>query len=267
MESNLATSQDQQPQRRLAAPYTIEDPSEMSYSSIGKVLRQRLRASIEVISHESPFFAETLNTLQQLIYAELGTLRAGYQADLRTEAVTMPTEEALMNLKKEVGALKKDLTELQCQLHSTREELSLADLTISQCLPEPLSAKEPAWIYSYQYNSDMLWRTSLITGEESCHHLPSYKFKTYCCWSELPNGSLLVTGGDFIAPSKEVVRIDTPREFGVTREAPMLTRRCLHAAVYHPPHLYVLGGHFEGDLAQCERYAGAWEALPPLPRA
>jgi hypothetical protein len=69
----------------------------------------------------------------------------------------------------------------------------------------------------------------------------------------------------------EVVRIDTRREFAVTHCAPMLTPRMIHAAVYHTPHLHILGGE-NGIrcLSECERYVCAekqWEALPSLPRA
>jgi hypothetical protein len=105
----------------------------------------------------------------------------------------------------------------------------------------------------------------------------------------VPGGSLLITGGGYPAV-REAVRIDTRREFAATHCAPMFTPRESHAAVYHAPHLYILGGSndsslyiiggshdytFGGsgvsrDLSECERYVCAenrWEALPPLPRA
>jgi hypothetical protein len=44
----------------------------------------------------------------------------------------------------------------------------------------------------------------------------------------------------------------------------------IHAAVYHTPHLYILGGWRTLYLGECERYVCASnhrEALPPLPRA
>jgi hypothetical protein len=82
--------------------------------------------------------------------------------------------------------------------------------------------------------------------------------------SEVPGASLLITG-------KEVVRIDTRREFAVSQCPPMLTARDGHAAVYHTPHLYILGGYERSrTLRECERYVCAenrWETLPPLPRA
>jgi hypothetical protein len=126
----------------------------------------------------------------------------------------------------------------------------------------------PTFIYSYEINTGQLHRTNLVTGEYSSHRVPSYTFKYGCYWSELPGGSLLITGG---SPGvREVVRIDTRREFAVAHCTPMLTPREEHAAVYHTPHLYVLGGHSNRCLSECERYVCAenrWEALPPLPRA
>jgi hypothetical protein len=98
--------------------------------------------------------------------------------------------------------------------------------------------------------------------------VPSHTFKYGCCWSEGPGGNLLFTGG---APEvREVVRIDTRREFAVAHCTPMLTPRGIHAAVYHTPHLYILGGMSGSYVSECERYVCAenrWEALPPLPRA
>jgi hypothetical protein len=127
----------------------------------------------------------------------------------------------------------------------------------------------PTFIYSCKRDTDQLHRCSLVTGEHSRHRVPSYTFKYGCCWSEVLGGSLLITGGGWLAVS-EVVRIDTRREFAVSYSPPMLTPESLHAAVYHTPHLYVLGGCSSRHLSECERYVCAenrWEALPPLPMA
>jgi hypothetical protein len=88
----------------------------------------------------------------------------------------------------------------------------------------------------------------------------------------LPGGSILITGGDEPnRTSREVVRIDTRREFAVAHCTPMLTPRTIHAAVYHTPHLYILGGWSDiRYLSECERYVCAenrWETLPPLLKA
>jgi hypothetical protein len=126
------------------------------------------------------------------------------------------------------------------------------------------------FIYSYKGDTNQLHRTSLVTGEHSSHRVPSYTFKEGCCWSEVPGASLLITGGGTPIAEREVVRIDTRREFAVAHWAHMLTTRSYHAAVYHTPHLYILGGsNGSSYLSECERYvcADRWEALPPLPRA
>jgi hypothetical protein len=158
-------------------------------------------------------------------------------------------------------------------MHS--EDLTVGAEQVSQDTLEGLYHKIPTFIYSYKYNSDQLHRTSLVTGERSSHRVPSYSFNEGCCWSEVPGGSLLITGGldDSYSAVCEVVRIDTRRESAVTHCPPMLTPRRAHAAVYHTTHLYILGG-MNGSrrlsVCECERYVCAenrWEALPPLPKA
>jgi hypothetical protein len=127
----------------------------------------------------------------------------------------------------------------------------------------------PTFIYSYKYKTEQLHRTNLVTGVQSVHRVPSYRFKFFCGLSEVPGGILLITGGRD-PPVREVVRIDTRREFAVAHCSPMLTPRMGHAAVYHTPHLYVLGGGEGQSEGMCERYVCAenrWETLPPLPRA
>jgi hypothetical protein len=169
---------------------------------------------------------------------------------------------------------------------------------ISEVIGEPLS-----FIYSYQVFSRSLYRTNLLTGEVSCHRLPPYSFLASSNFSELLSGNLFVTGG---SPAvKDVVRIDTLREFAVLQQPPMLTARYYHAVVLHAKHLYVLGGYTgsvylndcerfvwaesphkyrqgsdtahaplskSSKLALCQRVTAAsfypesrWEALPPLP--
>jgi hypothetical protein len=140
---------------------------------------------------------------------------------------------------------------------------------VSQDTLEAFYHDVPAFIYSYRHSSDQLHRTNLVTGEHSTHRVPSYTFKIGYCWSEVPGGSLIITGE--YSRGREVVRIDTRREFAVAHCAPMLTPRRAHAAVYHTPHLYILGGsNGSTDLSECERYVCAenrWEVLDPLPRA
>jgi hypothetical protein len=152
------------------------------------------------------------------------------------------------------------------------ENLAVGAEQISQDTLQALYHEVPTFIYSCKHYTGPLYRTNLVTGEHSCHRVPSYTLKGGCCWSEVSGGSLLITGGlDLdLSSVREVVRIDTRREYAVAHCPPMLTPRRAHAAVYHTPHLYVLGGVNDRYLSECERYVCAenrWETLPALPRA
>jgi hypothetical protein len=124
------------------------------------------------------------------------------------------------------------------------------------------------YIYAPKYNSGD--RTDTFTGEQSCHQVPGYEFKDCCRWSELPGGSLLITGGGLL-PVGEVVQIDTLRECAVSSQPPLHSVRGNHAAVYHSQYLYVLGGYRDDRvMKECERFVCAeslWEVLPALPKS
>jgi hypothetical protein len=127
-----------------------------------------------------------------------------------------------------------------------------------------ISTVKPQFFYCCRSNE--LLRASLLTGEQSILQIPAYKFKFDCRWSELPGGSLIITGGGY-AGVREVGKIDSPREWAVSSLSPMHTARCYHASLYHSQYLYVLGGY---RLSECERYSCAdsrWEELPALPVA
>jgi hypothetical protein len=165
-----------------------------------------------------------------------------------------------------LNSLRGELTETKQLLHDTKETLNT--LQAQQLHEDTL----PTFIYSYKKDTDQLHRTKLVTGEQSKHRVPSYRFKPFCCLSEVPGGGLLITGGENedLSAVWEVVRVDVGT-FEVFREPHMLTPRSCHAAVYHTPHLYVLGGTTGSRLlSECERYEFAenrWEELPPLPTA
>jgi hypothetical protein len=119
----------------------------------------------------------------------------------------------------------------------------------------------PHQTFLYYCYDNQLLRVSLLTGEASSHKVPHYQFKMYCRWSELPGGSLLITGGTPAA--RDVVRVDAGT-FAVSPQPPMHTARSHHATVYHSQYVYVLGE------TECERYSCAeirWEVLPALPVA
>jgi hypothetical protein len=123
----------------------------------------------------------------------------------------------------------------------------------------------PQFLYSCNYNR--LLRANLLTGEQTCQSIPAYRFKENCRWSELPGGSLLITGGSAL---RDVGKIDTLREWAVSSQPPMHTARGQHAAVYYAQYVYVLGGYNLRYLSECERYScteSRWEVLAALPVA
>jgi hypothetical protein len=127
-------------------------------------------------------------------------------------------------------------------------------------LPKPQDSDTS--FYCCEDDTDKLHRANLLTGEQSCHEVPKYKFQPGCRLTGLPGGSLLFTGG---APELRMVeKIHTLREFAVSAQPPMHREKCFHAAVYHSQCVYVLG------RSECERYVcteSRWEVLPVLPVA
>jgi hypothetical protein len=141
---------------------------------------------------------------------------------------------------------------------TTTEETTQPTKTLSK--PQ----QTPTFLYCCQWNTNKLCMVNLLTGVKSCHEVPSYQFKGGCRWSELPGGSLLITGGGGYYAVRDVEKIDTLREYAVLHQPPMLTTRRSHAAVYHSQYVYALGE------SECERYSCAlsrWEVLPSLPEA
>jgi hypothetical protein len=133
---------------------------------------------------------------------------------------------------------------------------------------QPTKTTTKTFFYSCICDTKKLLRINLVTGERSHHKVPNYQFKSGCRWSELPGGSLLITGG--FPAVRDAVKIDTLREFAVSSQTPMHTGREDHAAVYHSQYLYVLAGFNNMLLSECERYSCAvsrWEVLPALPVA
>jgi hypothetical protein len=44
-------------------------------------------------------------------------------------------------------------------------------------------------------DTDQLYRTNLVTREQSSYRVPLYTFNESCCWSEVLGGSLLIIDG------------------------------------------------------------------------
>jgi hypothetical protein len=139
----------------------------------------------------------------------------------------------------------------------------------TETLLKPQRCESPVFLYSCEFDTNKLHKLNLLTGEEFCHEVPNYEFSKFFRWSDLPGGSLLITGG--YPEVREVVEIDPLRECAVSSQPPMRTGRCCHAALYHSQYVYVLGGYTGSQfLSECERFVCAesrWEVLPALPVA
>lgn len=136
---------------------------------------------------------------------------------------------------------------------------------VSQQAPRPQTSGTQECIYSYKSYTNQLFRTTLNTGETTCHKLGTFVFKWGSCWSQSTGGKIYVTGG---IGSNEVVSIDS-RTFEVTPRAPMLTARNNHGLAYHANALYAVGGFDRENLIDCERFdcgKNSWERLAPLPQ-
>jgi hypothetical protein len=152
--------------------------------------------------------------------------------------------------------------------HSLTDPQEASEVNRPQDLAPPSQpSPSPTFLYSCIERTNKLQRVNLLTGELSSYEVPKYNFRFRCRWSELPGATLLITGGD---NERDVVKIDTLREWAVSLQPAMRTARWLHAAVYHFQYVYVLGGLSDGELRECERYVcseSRWEELPPLPKA
>jgi hypothetical protein len=245
------------------------------------ILEQKFYAKLEEIKRDNPSLAETLCILHQLIKAELQSHKPEAVDDslrsLRSELrdlhkqVAESREEAKRFIKQSQraeSANQQDLNDLKNEVAETKHFLQENREALNQLQRNTL----PTYIYGFERGSDQLFRTNLVTGEQSSHKVPSYKFKNFFCWSEVPEGNLVITGGmdEYGSTVRDVVSIDV-ENFEFSALEGMLTPRRDHAALTHTQHVYVLGGHNgRRYLSECERYRWAedhWEALPPLPTA
>jgi hypothetical protein len=135
------------------------------------------------------------------------------------------------------------------------------ELINPRCTPKPK--------FLYYCIASQLHRLHLLTGEQSDHQIPGYAIRYSSKLSEMPGGSLLITGGceSYSDAAREVMKIETLREWAVSSQPPMHTARLSHATVYHSQYLYALGGYNHMQLRECERYVcdeSRWEVLSDL---
>jgi hypothetical protein len=155
---------------------------------------------------------------------------------------------------------------LEVLMQFVSENTPRTDYSTNSAERMPNKPSKTQFIYCCKSGSDNLLRTNVMTAELAWLRVPGFRFKHDFCWSELPGGSLLITGGwNGRVATRQVVKIDTLREFAVSSLPPMHTARWYHVAVYHSQYLYVLGGF---TSKECERYELTecrWEVLPNVP--
>lgn len=128
----------------------------------------------------------------------------------------------------------------------------------------------PGFTFSYKASTKELHMAKISTGEQSCIMLCSFSFMWGSVWCLMPGGALCVTGGYVRGKSvKDVVRIDSVKDFAVTQMAPMISRRSAHGSVAYQEYLYVVGGDKGKKYSkECERYSfnnNCWESIGNLP--
>jgi hypothetical protein len=200
---------------------------------------------------------ETLGQATGLTPKDVGIIFNMKQRRLSLEQITQDPGSELEILKALADRSTPRTTEEIQEPHTAQPTMTLL---------KHQESTTPTFFSCCLNNKNQLLRVNLLTGEQSCHEVPNYKFRGVCRMSELPGGRLLITGG--FPAGREVEKIDTLREYSVLSVPPMHTPRLDHAAVYHSQYLYVLGGFNGRGLRECERYVCAenrWEELPALP--
>lgn len=221
---------------------------------------------------------KSINTHSQAYLSLL--LEAENQADLKLSSEIQRLDSAIEALVKEGQSAKQhtntSIARFNRQLRSIDSKLSHVnqvssmDSLVSAAEQENMQVNDSdvvdqVYIYSYKYSSDEFYQTLMSSGEVICHRLSSHTFKRGCVFTELPSGTIFVTGGG--SPScTDTFTIDFA-DIKFTSMPPMAEARSYHGAVFYSSYVFALGGNMDG---RCEYYdckEGRWHYIKPLPRA
>jgi hypothetical protein len=271
-----AASQTQMAQE--ATLRSIEGRSQKS-EAVSQQALSSLRDKVEALTGVHLKAGEEIKSVKRAHDAQIQSL------DEKVNKVEAATQQTLNILRGAVETLRVDLNQTWSQCKQAQETMLRATSEKTQPVlahtfvcynPSPPKMTEetkqtqptqtkpqptPTFFYSCHSDTNQLYRVNLLTGEQSRHEVPHYRFKSGCRLSELPSGGLLITGG--MPGVRDVVRVDVGT-FAVSPQPSMHTARRDHATVYHSQYVYVLG------LSECERYVCAesrWEVLAALPEA
>jgi hypothetical protein len=90
------------------------------------------------------------------------------------------TPECRSQCKQFQEAIFRRLEEQSQKTEANALKLNRAETSLQDTLYHLHEVTLPTFIYSYKEDTDQLHRTSLVTGEQSSHQVPSYTFKDGC---------------------------------------------------------------------------------------
>jgi hypothetical protein len=153
----------------------------LSPKVLSNIFDMKLRGlSLELISQESDVELEVLKQfLPQVIkktvetHASADQEQGPYEINIGQRAYTLGSPDHCKTYSRSPPA--------------TTEETKQSQPTKSQL--------NPTFFYCCEDDTNQLHRVNLLTGGQSYLKVPGYQFEFGCRWSELPGGSLLITGG------------------------------------------------------------------------
>lgn len=204
----------------------------MSFSEIAE--EAELNIALLKSIDETPLVTQTLQLLLQLILRN-----RTHSEDLRNEADTLQ--------------IVRDSTARDEEVKDLRDSINYLEVKAER-------------IYSYSESTSTLWWRDLNSNQTSSKVIKNFTFLAGSYWVEVPDKSLIITGGVDHKTTKQAWKIDT-NSFEVAQLEPMLQRRRSHGSCYHAGYVYALSG-LESDsfrVRNCERLSlvtNRWERIP-----
>lgn len=146
---------------------------------------------------------------------------------------------------------------------STSLHLTFAEsMRLQDSLAEPYRPSRR--LYSYSGESRTLYWVSTSTAESWKITLPL--LKNSCALAELPDSSLVFTGGFSASPLAEVWQVYPGRDFVGIRKPDMTYARDEHRSVYLCGFVYVLFGNCQDTSERFNLATQVWEVIPGVRR-
>lgn len=201
----------------------------------------------------------------------LELLKKLFDFNLKTRLIPPQIEQEVV--RRQLEAAKNHSAKLERELIAQNDRKSAVEekRTMAQLDSDVKLPYLPEMLYSYKANTNELHWAALNTGSQGIKQLHSFKFRYYCSICEIPNGSVMVTGGGNShspwSTVADVLSINT-KTLKVSGKPSMITNRYGHSSIYSRDYLYVIGGCNDNKLHKCERFhisKNRWEGLPDCP--